>query len=54
MTYIIKGKNNDYELVVGCEIHAQVASESKLFSRAKLTSLVAISFAWWSLVDITA
>ena len=34
MTYIIKGKNNDYELVVGCEIHAQVASESKLFSRA--------------------
>jgi aspartyl-tRNA(Asn)/glutamyl-tRNA(Gln) amidotransferase subunit B len=34
MTYIIKGKNNDYELVVGCEIHAQVASKSKLFSRA--------------------
>ncbi len=34
MTYIIKGKNNDYELVVGCEIHAQVASQSKLFSRA--------------------
>ena len=34
MTYIIKGKNNDYELVVGCEIHAQVASKSKLFSRS--------------------
>lgn len=34
MTYIIKGKKNDYELVVGCEIHAQVASQSKLFSRA--------------------
>lgn len=34
MTYVIKGKNNDYELVVGCEIHAQVASQSKLFSRA--------------------
>ena len=34
MTYIIKGKNNTYELVVGCEIHAQVASQSKLFSRA--------------------
>ncbi|MDX2083216.1 MAG: Asp-tRNA(Asn)/Glu-tRNA(Gln) amidotransferase subunit GatB [Rickettsiales bacterium] len=32
MTYIIKGKNHDYELVVGCEIHAQVASNSKLFS----------------------
>ncbi len=34
MTYIIKGKNSDYLLTVGCEIHAQVASESKLFSRA--------------------
>lgn len=34
MTYTIQGKNNVYELVVGCEIHAQVASNSKLFSRA--------------------
>lgn len=34
MTYTIQGKNNLYELVVGCEIHAQVASNSKLFSRA--------------------
>ena len=34
MTYTIQGKNNIYELVVGCEIHAQVASHSKLFSRA--------------------
>lgn len=34
MTYTIQGKNNVYELVVGCEIHSQVASESKLFSRA--------------------
>ncbi len=34
MTYTIQGKNNVYELVVGCEIHAQVASHSKLFSRA--------------------
>ncbi len=34
MTYTIQGKNNEYELVIGCEIHAQVASESKLFSRA--------------------
>jgi len=34
MTYTIQGKNNTYELVVGCEIHAQVASQSKLFSRA--------------------
>ncbi len=34
MIYTIQGKNNIYELVVGCEIHAQVASHSKLFSRA--------------------
>jgi len=34
MTYIIQGKNNPYEIVIGCEIHAQVASNSKLFSRA--------------------
>ena len=34
MTYTIQGENNIYELVVGCEIHAQVASNSKLFSRA--------------------
>ena len=34
MTYTIKGKNNIYEVVIGCEIHAQVASHSKLFSRA--------------------
>ncbi|MDA9817654.1 hypothetical protein N9C35_01285 [Flavobacteriaceae bacterium] len=32
--YIIKGKNHDYELVIGCEIHAQVATKSKLFSRS--------------------
>jgi aspartyl-tRNA(Asn)/glutamyl-tRNA(Gln) amidotransferase subunit B len=32
--YRINGKNNVYEIVIGCEIHAQVASESKLFSRA--------------------
>lgn len=34
MTYTIQGKNNKYEVVIGCEIHAQVASNSKLFSRA--------------------
>lgn len=34
MTYTIQGKTNLYELVIGCEIHAQVASHSKLFSRA--------------------
>lgn len=34
MTYTIQGKNNLYEIVVGCEIHAQIATESKLFSRS--------------------
>jgi aspartyl-tRNA(Asn)/glutamyl-tRNA(Gln) amidotransferase subunit B len=34
MTYTIQGRNNTYEIVIGCEIHAQVASKSKLFSRA--------------------
>ena len=34
MTYIIKGTKDDYEIVIGCEIHAQIASQSKLFSRA--------------------
>jgi aspartyl-tRNA(Asn)/glutamyl-tRNA(Gln) amidotransferase subunit B len=32
--YLIQGKNNQYELTIGCEIHAQVATESKLFSRS--------------------
>ncbi|MES2961044.1 MAG: Asp-tRNA(Asn)/Glu-tRNA(Gln) amidotransferase subunit GatB [Pseudomonadota bacterium] len=50
MTYIIKGKNNDYELVVGCEIHAQVASQSKLFSRAA-TEFGAMQNSQVSLVD---
>jgi aspartyl-tRNA(Asn)/glutamyl-tRNA(Gln) amidotransferase subunit B len=34
MKYQIEGKNNLYEIVVGCEIHAQISSESKLFSRS--------------------
>jgi aspartyl-tRNA(Asn)/glutamyl-tRNA(Gln) amidotransferase subunit B len=50
MTYIIQGKNNEYELVVGCEIHAQVASHSKLFSRAD-TSFGAEQNSHVSLVD---
>ena len=37
MTYTIQGKNNLYELVIGCEIHAQIATESKLFSRSSTT-----------------
>jgi aspartyl-tRNA(Asn)/glutamyl-tRNA(Gln) amidotransferase subunit B len=34
MTYTIQGKNNLYEIVIGCEIHAQINSKSKLFSRS--------------------
>tara|TARA_B100000579_G_scaffold59861_1_gene43256 strand:+ start:1050 stop:2516 length:1467 start_codon:yes stop_codon:yes gene_type:complete len=30
--YLIKRKNNEYEVVIGLEVHAQVLSESKLFS----------------------
>ena len=30
--YSIKRKNNEYEVVIGLEVHAQVLSESKLFS----------------------
>ena len=38
MTYLLQGKNNNtYEIVIGCEIHAQIASDSKLFSRASTT-----------------
>ena len=37
MTYTIQGKNNVYELVIGCEIHAQIATNSKLFSRSSTT-----------------
>lgn len=32
--YIIKGKTGDWELVIGLEVHAQITSNSKLFSGA--------------------
>ncbi len=32
MSKLIKGKNHDWEIVIGLEIHAQVKSNSKLFS----------------------
>lgn len=32
MTQIIKGQTGDWELVIGLEVHAQIASKSKLFS----------------------
>ncbi|NMA32598.1 MAG: Asp-tRNA(Asn)/Glu-tRNA(Gln) amidotransferase subunit GatB, partial [Alphaproteobacteria bacterium] len=34
MTYIIKGKTGDWELVIGLETHIEVLSKSKLFSGA--------------------
>ena len=37
MTFIIKGNTGDWELVIGLEVHAQVTSESKLFSGAPTT-----------------
>lgn len=50
MTYTIKSKNHEYEVVIGCEIHAQVSSESKLFSRAA-TAFGAAQNSQVSLVD---
>ena len=50
MAYIIKGEKNDYEVTIGCEIHAQIASKSKLFSRAD-TSFGAEQNSQVSLVD---
>ncbi|MDB2414441.1 Asp-tRNA(Asn)/Glu-tRNA(Gln) amidotransferase subunit GatB [Rickettsiales bacterium] len=32
MTYIIKGNTGDWEVVIGLEVHAQITSNSKLFS----------------------
>ena len=34
MTQIVKGITGDFEVVIGLEIHAQISSESKLFSGA--------------------
>jgi aspartyl-tRNA(Asn)/glutamyl-tRNA(Gln) amidotransferase subunit B len=34
MTYTIKGKTGDWELVIGLETHIEVLSKSKLFSGA--------------------
>lgn len=36
MSYIITGKTGDWELVIGLEVHAQIQSESKLFSSAPI------------------
>lgn len=34
MGYVLKGETGDWELVIGLEVHAQVTSQSKLFSGA--------------------
>ncbi len=38
MSYIIKGRTCDYEVVIGLEVHCQVISKSKLFSGADASS----------------
>ena len=37
MNNLIKGKTHEWEIVVGLEIHAQVKSNSKLFSSSSTT-----------------
>ena len=37
MSNLIKGKKHDWETVIGLEIHAQVKSNSKLFSSSSTT-----------------
>ena len=37
--YFIKGEKNNYEVIIGLEVHAQVSSNSKLFSGSALTCL---------------
>ena len=51
--YLINRKDNQYEVIIGLEVHAQVTSESKLFSTSSTkfgaepntqVSLVAVSY----------
>ena len=37
MSYLVKGETGDWEVVIGLEVHAQVISQSKLFSGASTT-----------------
>ena len=34
MGYLLQGESGDWEVVIGLEVHAQVISQSKLFSGA--------------------
>ena len=37
--YLINRKDNQYEVVIGLEVHAQVLSESKLFSTYRMVMI---------------
>ena len=37
MSYLIQGETGDWEVVIGLEVHAQIISQSKLFSGAAVT-----------------
>ncbi|MGY8991627.1 MAG: Asp-tRNA(Asn)/Glu-tRNA(Gln) amidotransferase subunit GatB, partial [Rhodospirillales bacterium] len=37
MSYLVKGETGDWEVIIGLEVHAQVISNSKLFSGASTT-----------------
>lgn len=37
MSYIIKGNTGDWEVIIGLEVHAQITTNSKLFSGAPIT-----------------
>ena len=50
MTYLIQGRTDDWEVVIGLEVHAQIISDAKLFSGAA-TSFGAEPNSQVSLVD---
>ena len=37
MSYIIQGETGDWEVIIGLEVHAQIISNSKLFSGSETT-----------------
>ena len=37
MTQMIKGNTGDWEIIIGLEVHAQISTQSKLFSGASIT-----------------
>ena len=53
MRYTLKGQKDTFEVTIGCEIHAQVASNAKLFSRSA-TKFGAAQNSQVSLFDIAS